>query len=152
MRASPRARHVVGPAVGESVGVSSMAAEYPIQATLERTLLSAASVFLTEPDHKSTPVSVEVIDFIERLAVESGSHQRVIELCVHRRWTMRRAQLVASRDSRVAAAVDIRIKGGTAAESDAQLSAAAVDEAAISQLDAQKPKAMTMASIWGGAV
>lgn len=152
MRAPPRVRHVVGPAVGESVGVSSMAAEYPIQATLERTLLSAASVFLTEPDHKSTPVSVEVIDFIERLAVESGSHQRVIELCVHRRWTMRRAQLVASRDSRVAAAVDVRIKGGTAAESDAQLSAAAVDEAAIAQLDAQKPKAMTMASIWGGAV
>jgi hypothetical protein len=76
MRASPRARHVVGPAVGKSVGVSSMAAEYPIQATLERTLLSAACVFLTEPDHKSTPVSVEVIDFIERLAVESGSHQR----------------------------------------------------------------------------
>jgi len=128
-----------------------MATEYPIQSTLERTLLAAATVFMTDADHKSIPVSVEVLDFIERLAVESKSYPRVIELCVHRRWTMRRAQLVASRDSRVAAAVDIRMKGGNPAESDAQLSDAAVDEAAIAQLDAQKPKAITVASLLGGA-
>ena len=133
-----------------------MALEYPIQSTLERTLLSAAVVFMSDPEHKNALVSPEVLDFIERLAVETGGrgnqYSRAIELCVHRRWSIRRAQLVTSRDARVAAAVVIRMKGGTAEESEAQLTAAAVDEAAIGQLDANKPKAMTMASVWGGAV